>query len=654
MQAGPSSYTEHDVLLLLEQKLPEPLKLAARPLPFERLLAGIPFTPQARILKLPYDVLNQIFEHIPMRSLPSFALTSRDCCCLARGRQFANVTLDYSPNSWSLAHSLLAEANLGHTLVNRRARLPFIGPSIRQIRIRSTKEYMEQYHGISIWQPRDISKEKLKEIGDRYQRYIRTVQLVLANSLPNVDTIIWTDRLAFDHATYQALFESRAQHLSLDEVEENVKPNFHASATMWPLRNLNLNVDEVQSNLLESQTKSVWDAMIRPSASHLESLIWAARRGSSNLSGADVKGSIFPALRRLHLAGLGFAHDSVFESLISPESRLRWLGIQRTYAGPYLSRCGTLSSLESLTWLPQPTESDDDLLSFLHSNTHLKELCLRNPVSTHTLDTKLLTLLGSQFNNLASLYLVVEGDVFQESSLELIGKLCNLKCLHLSAGDQEHSFEWDVSHESIRQHLSTLTKLKTLLFSRDIRKWASVSSSEHGSSDNDPSLLDSDGDTSSTNSDDNPNTDLEVIIAAVAHGTGLAPPLAQNAAQAIPHNPEQHNEHNQQPAPQIEDDTSEEGHIGWEFAATSRRPFSITGSEIERSSLSRLLQKMRDEKVEEEAQAYFLTFESLHMVYIGRQAFDRAPDGTCGPLWRNKRWADLGDLFPWMMGRLDV
>lgn len=649
MQTGTDSDDENNILPLLEQRSPEPSKSILKPLPFERLIAGIASKSQARLLQLPFDILDEIFKHVPSRSLPSFALASRDCCRLARGRQFTNVTLDYSPNSWSLAHSLLAEANLGHDPVSRPARLPSIGPAVRQITIRTAKEYIQQYHSISIWDIRSISRDKLKEIKERYKRYIRTIQLVLANSLPNIETIVWIDRLSFDDATSQALFQSRAQHLTLSEIEDDARINIHACTTLWPLRTLNLGFDDS----LGHQTEAVWNAMIRPSAPHLEALTWTTGHGYRENLGFAVQGSTFPALRRLHLAGLGFIQDSLYESLFSPDSRLRWLGVQQKYVGHYLSQRGTLSSLESLTWLIRPAEGDDDPLSFLKSNTHLKELYFRRPFATDTLDTNLLPLLGSRFNNLTSLSLVGEGEVFEESSLELVGKIRNLELLHLSAGDHPFYFQWIVDHEAIRRHLSNLTKLRTLLFSRDNRTTVSVSSSED---DDDASSLDSDGDTSSMNFDDNPNTDLDAIIAAVAHGTALAPALVQHAAHATQQNPGQHNEHDEHDEHDdrdTESDASDEG-IGWDFAATSRRSFSVTGSGRELPSLSRLLQQMKDEKVEQEAQAYFSAFEKLEMVYIGRQAFDRGHDEMCGRLWKNKRWADLEALLPSMMGTLAV
>lgn len=646
MQAGTAyDHDENYILRLLEQKSSEPSKSVAKPLPFERLVAGVAFRSQARLLRLPFDILDDIFNYVPHPSLASFALTSRDCCRLARGRQFANVTLDYSPNSWSLAHSLLAEANFGQEPGTRYTRLPSIGPAVRQITIHSVKEYMEQYHKTSIWEAGNMSRNKLREMRERYQRYIRTIQLVLAGSLPNIDTIIWIDRLSFDDTAYQALFESRAQHLNLSEIDVDARINIHAYTTAWPLRTLHLGVAEASFQSPQNQLEAVWNTIVRPSATHLEALTWVTGRGYSKVLRSAVQGSTFPALRRLHLAGWGFAHDSVYESLIGPASRVRWLGVQQVHFGHYLSQCGTLSSVEILTWLPQLLMEVvvGDLLSFLESNTHLKELYLRTPFPTEVLDNNFLPLLGSRFNNLTSLFLISAGEVFEESSLELVGKIDTLEILHLSAGDQDHSNQWIVSHEAIRRHLSPLKKLKKLLFSRDIRTTASPLSSED---DDDASSLDSNGDTSSMNHADNPDTDLEAIIAAVAQGTMLAPIQGQNAA----NQPQQNQEHDND---SVESDASDEG-IGWDFAASLRRPFSDTGSGIERSSLSRLLQRMRDEKVEQEAQAYFSAFEKLEMVYIGRQAFDRGYDETTGLLWRNKRWADLEDLVPSMMGQLHV
>ncbi|TID25091.1 hypothetical protein E2P81_ATG04195 [Venturia nashicola] len=650
MQTETDGLDGHRMLLLLEQESSEPSKCVAKPLPFERLIAGIAFKSPARLLDLPFDILDEIFNYVPHRSLPSFALTSRACCRLARGRQFTNITLDYSPNSWSLAHSLLSEANLAQDPGTHRACLPSIGPAVRQLTIRSAKGYMQQYHKISVLEPRGISKDKLKEITERYQRYIRTIQLVLANSLPNIDTIIWADRLYINDTAYQAFLHSRAQHLILNGIEGDTRINAPACTTVWPLRTLHLAMADVSIEFHGSQTEVIWNTVIRLSAPYLEALTWVTGRDCTNNLGFAVRRTTFPALRRLHLAGLDLEHASVYESLMSTDSRIRWLGVQQTCIGHYLSQCGTLSSLESVTWFAQPAEADEDLLSYLGSNTHLKELYIRKPLPNELLDKNLLPLLGSRFGSLTSLFLVGAGEVFEESSLELVGKIRTLELLHLSAGDQEYSFQWTVTHDAIRHHLSPLTNLKKLLFSRDIRTMPSVSSpddDDDDDDDDDASFLDSDGDTSSMNFGENPNTDLDAIIAAVALGAMLAPIHGPDAADQPQQNQEQDDDHS------VDTDASD-GSIDWDFTATSRRPFSVTGSGIERSSLSRLLQRMRDGKVEEEAQAYFSAFETLEMVYIGRQAFDRGYEHVTGMLWQNKRWADLEDLLPSMMRRLDV
>lgn len=636
MQPETGSLVDNDILLLLEQKSPEPPKSAAKPLPFERLAAGVASRSQSWLFQLPFDILDEIFNYIPHPSLPFFALASRDCCRLARGRQFANVNLDYSPNSWSLAHGLLSEATLGHYGANQSVRVPRIGPNIRQISICTAKEYIQQYHRTSIWEPRSIGAEKLAEIEGRYKHYVRTVQLVLASSLPNIKTIIWADRVSFDAATYQALYESRAQNVVLNEVTADGRFSLDGCTAVWPIQTLYLGVADVPSHWLRKQASVLCNTLIRLSAPHLESLTWIKQRGTSGTATLFSKNAEdclqFPALKNIQIFGLGLADSSVLAMLIRSAGQLRWLGIQCSHLGDYPSKCGTLSSLESLTWLPLPLEGDDTLLSFLQDNTHLKELHLRKAYATDVLDGILLPLLGSSFKCLTSLFIIAHGAVLEESSLELIGKIATLELLHLSAGDQQFSFQWIVDHEAIRRNLSNLPKLKSLFLSRDVRTVQSLSSSENN--DDDRSSMDSDDDTSSMDFGNNPNSDLDAIIAAVTHGA-IINAGTQQANQGI-----NHDEHSP-----IESDTSDDN-IGWDLATSSRQPFSIPGSGIESSSLSRLLQRMRDEKLEQEVQKYFSIFNKLEMIYIGRQAFDRGYDELTGLLWRNKRWADLEDLLP--------
>jgi hypothetical protein len=651
MQVEAIGDEENDVLLLLEQKSYEPPKCVEKPLPFERLNAGTAPKSQAWLFRLPFDILDEIFNYIPHRSLPSFALASRDCCRLARGRQFTNVYLDYSPNSWSLVHRLLSEADLGHDEPTQRARLPAIGSAVRQVSICTVKEYIQQYHRIhSIWEPRRISREKLEEALERYMRYIRTIQLVLASSLPNVETIIWADRVLLGQETYLALRQPSVQNLVLNEVAVDRRFFLDKCTTEWPLRTLQLGMADMPNSQLPSRTRGMCNGILRMCAPHLERLAWVHRPSSREVahsfSGDAVQRSKFSALKQFQISGLRFADDSVFESLISPSGRLRRLDVQFSYVGKYLSKCGSINSLNSLTWLPQPDEPDEQLISFLRSNFQLEKLFLRKAYTSNFLDTDLLPLVSSSFKALTSLSLVGKGIVLEESSLEFIGKIYTLELLHLSAGDQTYVFEWVVDHEAIRCNLSELSNLKTLLLSRDVRTIKSSPSSQH----DEDSSTDSD-DTSSMTFDDNPNTDLAAIIAAVSHGAN------ENTEDGSEQEGEGEEENE---GIGDQDDHSNEGSDdnvdddSWDYTTTIRRPLSIPGSGWDRSSLSRILQRMRDEKVEQEVQKYFTTFANLEMFYIGRQVFDRGGDELTGLLWRNKRWADPEDLLPSLLGRVSI
>jgi hypothetical protein len=655
MDVRTDSFDVHEILLLLEQKSSEPSKTAAKPLPFERLVAGTAPKSQAALFRLPFDILDEIFNYVPYRSLPAFALASRDCCRLARSRQFTNVVLDYSPNSWALAHRLLSEASLGREGATRRAPLPPIGPVVRQITICTAKEYIQQYHSTSIWEPRSISTEKLREIMERYTRYVRTVQLVLANSLPNVETIIWTDRVLFNEETHLALCGSPAQNLILADVAGDGRFCLDNCTTNWPLRTLHIGIANVPNYRLSCRTVGLANGLLRMSASHLESLTWIqgheAKYLKHSFSDSAAPCPKFSALRILQISGLRFSDDSVLESLISPSGRLQKLGIQHAHVGDYFSKCGTLNSLESLTWLPQHNEPDDQLIYFLRSNPQLKELYLRKAYTSDFIDTSLLPLLGSSFDRLTSLSLVGKEKAIEETSLELIGKIHTLQLLHLTAGDQMYSFQWVVDHDAIRRHLSQLVNLKTLLLSRDVRTISSGPPSQHNDdSSSDPD--DASDDTSSMTLEDNPNTDLDAIIAAVTLGVYAAPTYDtqdETEIQTDELNREYSDQDDRSNDGDIED---EDGDYNWNQNAMIRRPFSVPSSgRYGNSSLSSLLHRMQDEKVEQEAQKYFTAFGKLEMLHMGRQEFDRGFDEATGLLWCNKRWAHPEDLLSSVLGR---
>jgi hypothetical protein len=672
MQAEMVTDDSNGILLLLEQKSYGPPKRVEKPLPFEHLNAGITSKSQAWLFQLPFDILDEIFNYIPLRSLSSFALASRDCCRLARGRQFTNVTLDYSPNSWALSHRLLSEADLGRGGVTQRARLPSIGPAVRQVSICTAKEYIQQYHSIySIWEPRRISGQKVEEAWQRYTRYIRTVQLVLASSLPNIETVIWADRVPLDEDTYLALRRSTFRGLILNEVAVDRRFHLGNCADDWPLRTLHLGMADVPSRQLSSQTSKMCNALLRMCAPHLESLTWVERPSlieiAHSFSGDAVQLSKFSALRQLQISGLKFADHSVLESLISPNEHLRRLDIQFSYVGRYLSKCGSIHSLDILTWLPQPDEPDDQLISFLQDNSHIKKLYLRKAYTSSFLDSDLLPLLGSSFKCLTSLSLIQRGMVLEESSLELISKIHTLELLHLSVGDQRLFFEWVVDHERIRRNLSELAYLKTLLLSRDVRTIQSGPSSQHS----DSSSTDSDDDTSSMTFADNPNTDLAAIIAAVSHGAigntgnvgGEGEVGGVGGGEEEEEEEEEEGEQGEEASQESEyqddlddgDNESDSDDDSFDLNAASHRVLSLLGSpSYNHGSLSRIFQHMRDEKVEQEAQKYFATLKKLEMLYIGRQIFDRGCDEQASLPWRTKRWAHSEDFLPSMLGRMSI
>lgn len=140
-----------DIVSVLFPKLPGFRKdlgkgtVSPLPLSFDRVNEGRPPTSNARLFKLPLELLSKVL-YVPDDSLASLALVNTDCRQLARSRQFASVVLDYSDISLELARHLALEAvervsNQGRTL------FPSLGACIRHLTIRTCPGWVRERHG---------------------------------------------------------------------------------------------------------------------------------------------------------------------------------------------------------------------------------------------------------------------------------------------------------------------------------------------------------------------------------------------------------------------------------------------------------------------------------------------------------------------------
>ena len=72
------------------------------PLAFDRVNEGRAPSSGSPLFKLPFEILDVIFQNIDSSTLPNLALVNRDCRQLARSRQFASVCLNYSNSTRDL------------------------------------------------------------------------------------------------------------------------------------------------------------------------------------------------------------------------------------------------------------------------------------------------------------------------------------------------------------------------------------------------------------------------------------------------------------------------------------------------------------------------------------------------------------------------
>lgn len=467
------------------------------PLSFDRVMEGRLPTSTALLFQLPSEILPLILRYLDPSALANLALVNSDCRQLARSRQFTSIQLDYSNACFGLIQLLLNEGKERMSLAaNFLTSLPSLGACIRRITVATHPGWLSSRHDIENSEgfyalDEKVKAERLAIASQTYHVfYLTAIGFLLSNRsvLPHLELLDWEDRVSLPKVFYNHLARSNIKHLKLyrvpvDEEFEIDSPNALGIGG-WPLRTLHL---EVQWNIFrgpqtpEGSISPLCASILRKCAPTLEALTWTSlptRRPDPQSFGADISNiPRFPNLRKLILMhqGIDFADAATLNSLLdAPLSVLVAATERRGEYATIKEKCfqdrGRIHSLETFVWNFAHLQ-DEHSLDFLSANDQLSKLSLPLAVSATLLEEKLLPMLSLSFLSLRSLDLTWEETSIPDSSLKLISTLRSLEQIQLSAGFQygwRHN--WFIDHESLRKHLSLLSRLQKISFRRDTYK----------------------------------------------------------------------------------------------------------------------------------------------------------------------------------------
>lgn len=454
------------------------------PLSFDRVNEGRPPASSARLLKLPTEILGEIFHCTPEDALSSMALVNRDFCQMVRSRRFASIHFEYSNFSLSLLATLLSEGQERSTNAGS-TRFPSLGACIRRITVATDIRWIAYRHEVSLGEAfvelsEDVKHARLKKASDFYfGSYIKAIQytIILGNyTLPHLELLDWEDMAALPRSFFDDLALSGIQHLKLFRV--SVSSQFQIELpgafprTSWPLRTLYLDVRATIQKMDVINTYPLCLSILRLCAPTLESLRWQpapweSKKRLPSTSDALTAVPRYPCLRNLSLGDVHVGRDMLL-ALVNDKLRALVAYAERDseYLGVLRER-GLIPSLDTFVW-SEPLSHDYFPFDFLQANSQLEKLSLTFAMPEIFLDIELLPLLSASFKGLTSLSLIWNCHSISESALKSISTLQALQQIHLSAGEQfGWRHDWKINHQATRRHFSKLPMLRKIAFSRD-------------------------------------------------------------------------------------------------------------------------------------------------------------------------------------------
>ncbi|KUJ12900.1 uncharacterized protein LY89DRAFT_687830 [Mollisia scopiformis] len=475
------------------------------PLSVDRVMENRPFKSPAPLLQLAPEILGIILSHIDSDSLSSLALVNSDCRQLARSRQFASVCFDYSDASLDLISLLLDEkASRNSTNNNLGSKFGAIEPCVRRLTVAAHPGWVQYRHHIDLSEfaelDESVQQERLAKASDAFSLYKRDIESILSSraALLHLELLDWEDKVPLVQSFFNSLTTSSIQHLklyrvSVDEDFEVIQPSV---SNRWDLRSLNMEILPKMRHMRDQRSTSRLCASLLQSCSHsLETLVWGTCRGGTYTFGSNP--ADFPRLakvRNLGLSCIKFSDIGTVNALL--ESSLSVLDLEYNYDPVIveaLRKHGRIRSLETLLFSISNLlgGTTDNYIEFLKENTQISKLtilgslhCKEGEPGGDIPETVILPILSSSFHALTSLRLGWNENVTSvpDAALVLISKMETLEQVCLTVGCQfGWKYDWLVDHESIRNHLSSLPRLKKIAFTRDsYQSINSLGEIEHG------------------------------------------------------------------------------------------------------------------------------------------------------------------------------
>ncbi|KAF5708537.1 hypothetical protein FMUND_10556 [Fusarium mundagurra] len=450
------------------------------------VMQGRPRALTCRLLQLPAEILAAIADLLSddRKSLRSLALVNSDCQQLARRRQFAVVSFNYSVQAKQLA-SELADNKSSQVLK------PGVSACVRRVTFAPNRRNIAHYHRklAKAW-CREYSEPFIHEqrhalcdktFRDQAFRDVRAAVVEAISSMPNVEALIWKDEYSLDKSLFEKITRCSARHIELNGpvIDDAWSLTPPLTPSTWPLRSLKLDVSLAwKKSRVKGETRThavtgFFSTLFRLCSSTLESLTWSDSEG---IRDDDVLVSIgetavaFPRLKYLRLQCIKLDSVAISSFLAAP---LKSLDLdEMVLTNPSTYNCEPLRDLEdfAVSHPPQKASACRRIAKFISEHTGLRKLYLQEDLggTKYLNDIILPTLSGLEFGNLASLHLAWGETQIPDKSLQMIARLVSLEQLSLSAGRPcEWQYYWDVDHDKLRHHLSPLQRLTKLALSHD-------------------------------------------------------------------------------------------------------------------------------------------------------------------------------------------
>ncbi|KAJ3565583.1 hypothetical protein NP233_g7541 [Leucocoprinus birnbaumii] len=438
------------------------------PLSFDRVAAEEPITSTLPLFQLPVEILHQVTPYLSPLDIQRLSLVDRDSHQLSRALQFAHVTLDYSDRAIAILSKLKEEVE--YPACTRRR----LGTCIRRLRVSTIREYFNVREGITLEELEGLStRDRIKRVEAAKQReacYLRSICDLLQH-LPNLHILDWNDESPLTEMMMASIMSSSIRHLRLDGPILNRQLELSCNnGCSWPLEGLYLNVGWSLTSSTEGDTAPFVSNILKLVAPTLHQFIWCGYADRLSPPTHHLEEDIqFPVLRDVVIDQVKFKDASLLGRVFHDRTRIRSLSVDSSSTvSQFLASRGRVPSLDSFRWDWSSSSSDDEMIDFIHSNSHLSCLEVTKPLLPETFESIFLRNHRFHFDNLVSLHLVSQNPEFPSETLSTIASITSLQHLWLSAGAQYGMrYQWAIDHDFVMESLKPLERLETLVFTRD-------------------------------------------------------------------------------------------------------------------------------------------------------------------------------------------